>query len=156
VVHTSVPLLPGYRWHWIARIWRTPVLGELFMATSSRSEFKLISRQATVTPGPLPDSFIDGFWPDFDRATRRAILRLYRASPPDVLAAAGRRLGDVRCPTLILWPTADPYVGPEWGPRYAESLGGEVRLEMVERSGHWTWLDRPDVVARAAAFLEGA
>jgi pimeloyl-ACP methyl ester carboxylesterase len=156
VVHTSVPLLPGYRWHWIARIWRTPLLGELFMATSSRPAFKLISRQANVTPGPLPDEFIDRFWPDFDRGTRRAILRLYRASDPDVLARAGERLGELRCPALVLWPTDDPYVGPEWGPRYADALGGDVRLEMVERAGHWTWLDRPDVVGRAAEFLEPA
>jgi hypothetical protein len=27
---------------------------------------------------------------------------------------------------------------------------------MVERAGHWTWLDRPDVVGRAAEFLEPA
>jgi pimeloyl-ACP methyl ester carboxylesterase len=156
LVHTSVPILPGYRWHWIARIWRTPVLGEVFMATASRWAFEQISRLANVAPGPLPESFIDRFWPDFDRGTRRAILRLYRSSPPDVLGRAGARLGDVRCPALILWPTDDPYVGPEWGPRYASALGGDVRLEMVERAGHWTWLDRPDVIERAAAFLDGS
>jgi hypothetical protein len=25
-------VLPGYGWHALARIWRTPLLGELFMA----------------------------------------------------------------------------------------------------------------------------
>ncbi len=33
VVINAVPLLPGYRWHRTARIWRTPVLGELSMGT---------------------------------------------------------------------------------------------------------------------------
>src|SRR5215204_6071561 len=28
-LHTCVTLLPGYRWHWVARVWRTPVVGEL-------------------------------------------------------------------------------------------------------------------------------
>jgi pimeloyl-ACP methyl ester carboxylesterase len=153
LVHTTVPLLPGYRWHWVARVWRTPGLGELFMATSSKRAFKLISRQSNATPGPLPDSFVDRFWPDFDRGTRRAILRLYRASPPDVLARAGERLGDLSCPTLILWPTEDPYIGPEWGPRYAEAIGENARLEMIDRAGHWMWLDRPDVIDKAVAFL---
>jgi len=51
--------------HWIARIWRTPGLGEAFMATSSKPAFRLISRQSNVTPGPLPDTLIDRFWPDF-------------------------------------------------------------------------------------------
>jgi pimeloyl-ACP methyl ester carboxylesterase len=153
VLHTCVTFLPGYRWHWIARIWRTPVVGELFMATSSKWAFKQISRQTNVTKGPLPDSLIDRFWPDFDRGTRRAILRLYRSAPPEVLARAGGQLGELSCPTLILWPTNDPYVGPEWGQRYADAIGANARLEMIERAGHWMWLDRPDVIDKAAAFL---
>ena len=156
VVHTCAPLLTGYRWHWIARLWRTPGVGELFMATSTRWGLKQISRQANVTKGPLPDSFLDRFWPDFDRDTRRAILRLYRSSPPEVLAHAGERLGELDCPTLILWSTQDPYIGAEWGQRYAEAFGGQVRLEMIEDAGHWLWLDRPDVVDIAADFLEAA
>jgi pimeloyl-ACP methyl ester carboxylesterase len=153
VLHTCVPLLPGYRWHWIARIWRTPVLGELFMATSSKWAFRQISRQSNVTPGPLPDWFIDRFWPGFDRDTRRAILKLYRSAPPEALARAGMRLRELRCPALILWPTDDPYTSAEFGQRYADALGGEVRLEMIERAGHWMWLDRPDVIDKAAEFL---
>jgi pimeloyl-ACP methyl ester carboxylesterase len=153
VIHTAAPLVPGYRWHRIARIWRTPGLGELFMATASKPASRLLSRESNATPGPLPDEFVDRVWASFDRGTRRAILRLYRASPPDVLAAAGSRLGELDCPTLILWPTEDPYVGPEFGQRYAEAIGENARLEMVERCGHWMWLDRPDVVETAAEFL---
>jgi pimeloyl-ACP methyl ester carboxylesterase len=155
VLHTCVPLLPGFRWHWVARIWRTPVLGELFMATSSKWAFKQISRQANVTRGPLPDFFVDRFWSGFDSGTRRAILALYRSADPDVLARAGTRLGDLRGPTLILWPTRDPYTGPEFGRRYADALGGEVRLELIDGAGHWMWLDRPDVIDKAAEFLRG-
>jgi pimeloyl-ACP methyl ester carboxylesterase len=153
VIHTAAPLLPGYRWHRVARAWRTPGLGELFMATASKPAFRLISRESNATPGPLPDEFIDRFWPDFDRGTRRAILRLYRASSPDVFARAGERLAAIDCPTLILWPTDDPYAGPEWGTRYAEAIGANAGLEMIERAGHWMWLDRPDVIDKAAAFL---
>ena len=153
VVHTSVPLLPGYRWHWVARAWRTPGLGEAFMATSSKPALRALSRQANARPGPLPDEFIDRAWADFDRGTRRAILRLYRSSPPDVLARAGERLAELNCPTLILWPTHEPYVAPEWGERYAAAIGDNARLEMVDHAGHWTWIDRPDIVERAAEFL---
>jgi pimeloyl-ACP methyl ester carboxylesterase len=70
-----------------------------------------------------------------------------------VLARSGARLGDVRCPALVLWSTADPYIGAEFGRRYADALGGETTLELVERAGHWSWLDRPELVERAAAFL---
>jgi pimeloyl-ACP methyl ester carboxylesterase len=152
VVFNCAPFLPGYRWHWIARVWRTPVVGELFMGTSSKWAFKQMSRQANVTPGPLPDEFIDRFWPDFDKATRRAILRLYRSAPPDELASAGDRLGELRCPALVIWGTRDPYIPAEFGRLYADALGGGAGLEEVE-AGHWLWLDRPEVVDRAAEFL---
>jgi len=153
VIHTCVPFLPGYRWHWVARIWRRPVAGELFMATSSKWGFKQISRQSNVAPGPMPDWFIDRVWRDFDRGTERAILGLYRSSAPDVLARAGSRLGELRCPSLILWPTGDPYLGLAFGRGYRDALAGEAELEVVEDAGHWTWLDRPDVIDRVASFL---
>jgi pimeloyl-ACP methyl ester carboxylesterase len=154
VVFNCVPFLPGYRWHWIARIWRRPLLGELFMATSSKAAFRLISRQSNFTPGPLPESFIDGFWPDFDRDTRRAILRLYRSAPEPALARAGQRLGEIRCPALVLWSTEDPYLPARFGRAYAEALGGDVDFDPVERAGHWLWLDRRELVDRVAAFVE--
>jgi pimeloyl-ACP methyl ester carboxylesterase len=152
VVFNTIPFLPGYRWHWIARIWRRRGLGEAFMATSGKAAFRLISRQANVTPGPLPDSFIDSFWPDFDRGNRRAILKLYRSAPEDLLAQSGLRLGGIRCPALVLWPSDDPYIGPEFGPAYADALGN-AQLEPIERAGHWPWLDQPEVIDRTAQFL---
>jgi pimeloyl-ACP methyl ester carboxylesterase len=156
VIHTCVPFLPGYRWHWVARIWRRPVMGELFMATSSKWGFKQISRQSNTAPGPMPAWFIERIWRDFDPGTRRAILGLYRSSPPEVLARAGARLGGLRCPALILWPTHDPYLDTEFGRGYADALGGEVELDLIENAGHWMWLDRPDVIDKAAGFLRRA
>ena len=153
VVLVSVPLLPGYRWHRIARIWRRPVLGELFMGFSTKAALRWISREANHTPGPLPKELIDSTWSEFDHGTQRAILKLYRSAPEEVLARAGRRLGEIGSPALVLWPTDDPYIPPEFGPAYADALGPPARLEMVERAGHWTWLDRPDVVDAVAEFL---
>ena len=153
VVYASVPLLPWYRWHWVARIWRRPVIGELFMVTSSKWGFKQISRQSNTAPGPLPAWFVDRIWRDFDRGTRNAILGLYRSSPPEVLARAGTRLAELRCPALVLWPTGDPYLGVEFGRGYADALGGEVQLELIENAGHWPWLDRPEVIDAVASFL---
>jgi len=156
VIHSHAPCLSGYRWHWVARLWRTPVVGELFMATSTKWGFRQLSRESNVKPGPLPEWFVDRAWEDFDRGTRRAILGIYRSTSPETLVATGARLGELRCPTLILWPSDDPYIGPEWGKRYADVLGGDVRVEMIEGAGHWTWLDRPDVIEQAVDFLDAA
>jgi pimeloyl-ACP methyl ester carboxylesterase len=154
VLFTCVPFLPGYRWHRIARIWRTGGLGEVFMGLSSKWGFTQLSKESNVTPGPLPQEFIDRLWQGFDHGTQRAILRLYRSSPEDVLARAGERLGELRCPALVLWPRHDPYTPERFGQAYADALGGDVTLELVE-AGHWVWLDRPEVVERTADFVRG-
>jgi pimeloyl-ACP methyl ester carboxylesterase len=137
-----VPFLPGYRWHRVARGWRTPVLGELLMGFSTRWVFRR----------ELPRELADAAWEAFDHGTQRAILKLYRSSPPDVLARAGERLGEVRAPTLILWAADDPYLPAEFGRAHAEALGGETALELVE-GGHWPWLSRPELIGRVADFV---
>ncbi|MGH3737490.1 MAG: alpha/beta fold hydrolase, partial [Micromonosporaceae bacterium] len=78
VVLVNTGVLTGYRWHALARIWQTPVLGELFMATSTRSGFRAVMRR--TEPG-LPEAAVDRLY-HAGRApgTRRAVLRLYRAT----------------------------------------------------------------------------
>jgi pimeloyl-ACP methyl ester carboxylesterase len=154
VVINAVPFLPGYRWHRTARMWRTPVLGELSMGSINRPLLRLLSREANATPGPMPDSWIDSVLAHFDQGTQRAILRLYRSSPPERLAAAGEHLGELGVPSLVVWGMRDPYIPARFGKAYADVFGGEL-LELPD-AGHWAWLDRPDVVDRVVAFLGGA
>jgi pimeloyl-ACP methyl ester carboxylesterase len=142
VIFTTVPLLPGFRWHRTARGWRTQGVGELMMGFTTR---RALRRE-------LPRELADRVWEHFDQGTQRAILRLYRASPPEVLEHAGARLGELRSPALVLWPTADPYIGVDFGRRYADALGGEAELELVD-TGHWMWHERPELVERVASFL---
>jgi pimeloyl-ACP methyl ester carboxylesterase len=144
VMFASVPFLPGYRWHRIARVWRRPLVGELSMGFTTKWGFRRSVAE--------PDWFVDHVWKDFDHGTQRAILKLYRSAPEHVLAGAGTRLGELRCPALVLWPARDPYIPAKFGQAYADALGGETELDLVE-AGHWSWLDRPELIERAAAFL---
>jgi pimeloyl-ACP methyl ester carboxylesterase len=152
VVINAVPLLPGYRWHRTARIWRTPGLGELSMGTISRRTLRLLSREGNATPGPMPDAWLDSVLDHFDQGTQRAILRLYRSSPADVLAAAGARLGEIGAPALVVWGMKDPYIPGRFAQEYADALGG-AELVTLDDAGHWPWLDRPDVIDRVVSFL---
>jgi pimeloyl-ACP methyl ester carboxylesterase len=142
VLTSVVPFVPGYRWHRWARAWRTPLLGELAMGFTTRMAF----RRA------LPAEIADRAYDEFDHGTQRAMLKLYRASPPDVLAHHGEGLGELRCPALIEWPTRDPYLGADFGQRIADALGGEVQLELVDAE-HYPWIDRPEIVDRVVAFV---
>jgi pimeloyl-ACP methyl ester carboxylesterase len=142
VLTSCVPFVPGYRWHRVARGWRTPLVGELLMGFTNRSAFKRT----------LPEGIADRAYDEFDQGTQRAVLRLYRASPPEVLARAGERLGELRQPALIEWATADPYIGAEFGQRLAAALGGPTELNLLE-AGHYPWLERPEMIERVAAFV---
>jgi pimeloyl-ACP methyl ester carboxylesterase len=152
VVFNSVPLLAGYRWHRVARVWRTPVVGELAMGATTRWVLRQLSREANARPGPLPDDMIESIWSSFDQGTQRAILRLYRSSPPDVLGAAGARLSELTAPALVLWGAQDPYIPFRFARAYAERLPN-ARLRLVEAAGHWPWLDEPALIDEACAFL---
>jgi pimeloyl-ACP methyl ester carboxylesterase len=142
LIFPIVPLVPGYRWHRVARAWRAPVLGELTMGFTTQWAFRR----------DLPREVADAAWQHFDHGTQRAILKLYRASPPDVLAAAGERLADIRAPALIVWSRDDPYLPAEFAQRHAVALGGEATVELVD-GGHWLWHERPELVERAGSFL---
>ena len=139
-----VPFLPGYRWHRFARIWRTPLLGELFQGSTTKWGLK------RFLPG-MPEDFVDSIWDHFDHGTQRAILKLYRSAPPDVLARAGEKLDEIDAPALVVWGGADRYLPVRFAHAYGEALGGEV--EVVEGAGHWPWFDKPELIERVCAFL---
>jgi pimeloyl-ACP methyl ester carboxylesterase len=150
----AVPFLPGYRWHRTARIWRTPGLGELAMGTTNRFTLRLASRESNATPGPMSDTFLDSVLDHFDQGTQRAILRLYRSSPPEVLARCGEQLGKLTMPALVAWGLKDPYIPSHFAADYVAALGNAELLELPD-AGHWPWLDRPDLIERLAGFLGG-
>ena len=144
VIINAVPFLPGYKWHRFARIWRTPVIGELFQGSTTKWGLK------RFLPG-MPDDFIDSIWDHYDHGTQRAILKLYRASPPEVLARASELLGEIHAQTWVIWGADDPYLPARFAHAYGEALGGQA--EIVEGAGHWPWIDRPELVERVCGFL---
>jgi pimeloyl-ACP methyl ester carboxylesterase len=154
VLVDSVPLLPGYRWHWVARwFWRRRPLGELFNATLTRAGFAIGLRRARGDRRSMPSWFVDLVWEGIDAGAKRAILELYRSAAPEELAAAGANLDRVGCPALVVWGTRDPFIPPRFGRLYAERLPAAELLE-IEGAGHWPWIERPELSDRLASFLE--
>jgi pimeloyl-ACP methyl ester carboxylesterase len=152
LINTGV--LVGYRWHLLARIWRTPWLGELFQATATRRGFHLLLRRGN--PQGLPRTFVDRMYDDYDRGTRRAVLRLYRsANDPGGMAAALRdALRRLDRSALVIWGAADPYIGREYAERQREAFP-RSEVAILERSGHWPFIDAPEPVASLVVpFLE--
>lgn len=157
VLIDAVPFLPGYSWHRVARIWRTPVLGELAMGSTTPRVLSALSRAGNATPGPLPRTWQRSVLDHFDEGTRRAILRLYRGAPSDVLARAGAQLDELRVPALVVWGARDPYIPARFAHEYARALGdGDAEVAVIDDAGHWPWLDKPGLIERVTDFLARA
>ncbi len=144
----NIGILPGYRWHYLARIWRTPVLGELFFATTTRAAFGLSLKHGN--PRDLPKTMVDRMYHDLDWGTKRAVLRLYRATdnPGQMAEALGDLFRQLDVPALVIWGAADPYVPVRYGERQREFFP-RARIVILEQSGHWPFADDPQAVADA-------
>jgi pimeloyl-ACP methyl ester carboxylesterase len=152
VVINAVPLLPGFRWHWVAQIWRRRGLGELANATTTKSSMGLIMRQLSGDRRAMPPWFIEMIWRHMDHGTNEATLALYRHADPARLARAGKDLNRLTCPSLVLWGANDPFLKPSLGEAYARALPDST-LEVVSRASHWPWIDDARVVGTVLDFL---
>jgi pimeloyl-ACP methyl ester carboxylesterase len=153
VIMNAVPLSPDYSWHWVARLWRRPVIGELVNATLSRPGTRLLLRQAVRRRDAIPAQ-ADLIHEHLDRGTKRAILELYRDADPERFRSAARDLAKIVAPALVVWGDADSYIPARFADFLAGALGGEARVEHLSDAGHWPWLDRPEVVGEVCEFLE--
>lgn len=144
----NIGILPGYRWHYLARIWRLPLLGDLFMAITTRAAMRIVLRHGN--PRGLPQAYFDEMYANYDSGTRRAILKLYRnTSDLDAMAdSEASKLASHRFPALVVWGARDPYLPA----RYAEiqrQFFAVDRVVLLEDSGHWPMIDNPAAVADA-------
>jgi pimeloyl-ACP methyl ester carboxylesterase len=153
VIINAVPLLPGYRWHRTARIWRTRGLGELSARLWTRQLLDYGLRESRGDWSRHDPAFVDMIWDHFDRGTMAAVLRLYRSADPDRLAAAGRRLSEITAPALVVWGGRDRYLPVRFGPAWAASLP-DAELYELPKAGHWPWIDAPEAVDRVVRFLD--
>ena len=145
-INTGVLL--GYRWHYLARIWQTPVLGELFMASTTKAGMRLLLRHGN--PRGLPVEYFDHVYKTFDRGTQHAVLRLYRNTRNTEEGARQFKeaLLPLDLPALIVWGAHDPYISVEFAERQRQVFPrAEVRI--LPGSGHWPFADDPDAVAQA-------
>ena len=118
------------------------------MATATRPAFRILSRQGN--PRGLPREYVDRTYDEFDRKTRRAVVKLYRAtSDPD---GDGRRqaeaLRPLDRPALVVWGKHDPYIPVRYADVQRQAFP-RAKIVILEQSGHWPFIDDPESVAAA-------
>ena len=146
----------SYRWHTWARVWRTPVLGEISMALMNQALFERELRRGSRK---LSRDEIRAVYARVTPAAKRAVLRWYRAMDPERFARWESRLLALtkeRVPAIVVWGDHDPYISNLGDP--AERFGAR-EVHHFPESGHWVIAEEPEGVAqRLSAFFgdEGA
>jgi pimeloyl-ACP methyl ester carboxylesterase len=150
VVLINIGVLPGYHWHKRARQWRTPVLGELTQAWIPRVAWRKTMQSPKVNPKGLPPDFVDEMYDNYDRGTRRTVLKLYRATPDPATAAGevGAAIKALDKPAFVVWGMKDPFISGEYADRQAEFFDVQEVVKLPD-SGHWPYKDDPDAVKAA-------
>ena len=137
-----------YQWHIWARVWRTPIVGDLIMASVNESMYANRLRQD-----------IPGIDPEQARAAARLVtpaakrmaLRHYRALDSANFRSWEDRLRELtaQVPTIVCWGDRDPFVSPS----YAERFGAREVHHFADR-GHWLPIEAPaELAERLDAFL---
>jgi pimeloyl-ACP methyl ester carboxylesterase len=133
-------VVEGYRWHTFARIWQTPVLGELAqLTTTAWGTHRVLNR---MNPRPLPRSFIDRVMRYADWGHKRAVLKLYRASKnlaksfPDLADAPFARA----LPTCVIWGAGDPFIAVEFAEKQKRYFP-LAEVHVLPGLGHWPFID---------------
>lgn len=150
VVVMNTVFASDYRWHLFGRLWRTPVLGELVQALTSRRGF---TRELQRASRKLTRDQIHRTYALITPSVKRMMLRWYRAADPRNFAGWEEQLRVVLAtkPSLVLWADHDPYIPA----RFADSFGA-AKVEHVLGSGHWLPAEMPaQMVQRLLRFYEG-
>lgn len=135
-----------YRWHFWARIWRTPVLGEISIALLRAPLLGPLVFAASVklaAPCLAWREVFAGYAAVTPRMLRM-VLHIYRASDP--VHRLGWEQAQVelaqRIPSAVLWGARDPYIPIQFSQRF-----GVQWVKVLPSVGHWVALENPDALA---------
>ncbi|HEX5656124.1 MAG TPA: alpha/beta hydrolase [Polyangiales bacterium] len=138
-------IMEGFRWHKYAKIWQTPVLGELFQLLGTAGVLKRALDQDN--PIPIPREHVDRVMGYADWAHKRAVLKLYR-SARDVsaqLTSLKAALQKLTVPVCVIWPEGDPYLPVAFASRQRETFA-QAEVHTLKGLGHWPTVDDPNAV----------
>jgi pimeloyl-ACP methyl ester carboxylesterase len=137
---------------WPAAVLRTPVLGEIALALTTRTSVaiglrtKMYARASSVTA----DAVDDAWRPLTIRGTRRAALAAIRSDPKPFLGLESR----ISVPTLVIWGEQDRMIPLEEGRRLAARIRG-ARLAIIPDAGHLPMREEPEKFSEAVRkFLD--
>lgn len=139
IVISNTNFFSDYQWHFFAKLYRLPLLGEFLVASASRDMMRKTLKN--VAPA-LPDSYIErsydsGFG---SSKVRKTILRMYRSRSSKDFAGWEDKLLQILedKPALVLWGDKDPFISPDYAERF-----GAAEVHQFSDYSHWLPLEAP-------------
>src|SRR5262249_52545752 len=113
----NTTLFPDYRWHIWARIWRTPIVGEIAMLVATRWAFVRVMRRGSPH---IPVGYARSAYSEYTNDVKRHVLRWYRAMTPSVFTGWDTRLVEATkdMPKLVVWGDLDPFIQVRFADRF--------------------------------------
>jgi pimeloyl-ACP methyl ester carboxylesterase len=135
-------------------IGRTPGLralaARLPLAAVHRRSLEPLVRSGAVDP-ELVESYVA--WMEEPDA-RRWLLHFFGAYRVAARPELRRRLGEIGCPTAVIWGERDEYLRPEIAQELAREIP-KAELTMIGDAGHFVTEERPEAVTAALEALLG-
>jgi pimeloyl-ACP methyl ester carboxylesterase len=131
-----------YSGHRTARMWATPILGELVML-GMRNKARL---EPSLVEGGMPASLAKTEVPHIDKTMRQSILKLYRSALG--LSFRGAWVDDLaKLPKRgqLFWGETDPFVDLSVAERFSKQWG--TPLHVARGAGHWACHERAEEFA---------
>lgn len=136
-----------YSGHRTARMWATPLLGELVML-GMRNKARL---EAGLIEGGMPASLAKAEVPHIDKTMRQSILKLYRSALGlNFRGAWVDDLANLPKRGQLFWGETDPFVDISVAERFSKMWG--TPLHVARGAGHWACHERaPEFAGLLAA-----
>ena len=132
-----------YQWHFFARLYRTPLLGELLVNGTSKST--MVKTLKSYAPA-LPDDYAEQSYAIGigSPSVRKTILKMYRARDSRDFVGWDDRMTALLAekPSIVLWGDTDPFIAPSFADRF-----GAAQVYHFADYSHWLPLEAPDEVA---------
>jgi len=131
------------KWHSLAKLFRTPVLGKLFSllppVQSAFNQMISCKGQNRLTPSQLVN-----LKDEMDYGTRRAMMALYRnTQAPDASHKDIAQLFTVKdIPAMVIWGEDDPYL-PVTMANQQQAAFPSVQIHVIKECGHWPFFEKP-------------
>lgn len=139
IVGGSFPFDARYRWHAWARLWRTPLLGELSMLGMNWPLYHWAIKRSSKQ---LSTAYIKHNYQYVAQrmSTRSTVLKLYRSANRENFQHWQQRVQQLmaQVPTDLLWGDADPYIPVQ----HAHLLPAHS-LKVIKNCGHWVPREAP-------------